>query len=230
MSTKPKLKLKKMKDFPNILHIDSNLVLKSLEDKTVIGKYENRNIVLLNNSDIDLCNNWKLVYDPEKINPEDEEEEDHEEEKEIHEEEKEIHEEEKEIHEEGKDHEVNEEETHEHDEEIKEHVEVQEHVEENEKEYISINTVTTSKHILDVTTQFTKDIHNHFDTLSHFYIEKISDYENKISSMDIQHTDLLGKYTDLLEKYTTECNDHSNTKENFKKLHAKFEGIKSLFN
>ena len=225
MSTKPKLKLKKMKDFPNILHVDSNLVLKSLEDKTVIGKYENGNIILLNSADIDLCNNWKLVYDPEKVNDENEEdenEEDHEEVKETHEDEEHVEEVKEHVEEVKEDDEVQ---------DVKEHIEeVKEHIEEDKKEYISVNTVTTSKHILDVTTQFTKDIHNHFDTLTHFYTEKISDYENKISNMDIQHTNLLEKYTSLLEKYTTECNDHSNTKENFKKLHAKFEGIKSLFN
>jgi chromosome segregation ATPase len=231
MSTKPKLKLKKMKDFPNILHVDSNLVLNSLEDKTVIGKYENLKIVLLNKSDIDLCNNWKLVYDPEKINEdenEDENEDDDEEEE--HEEVKELNEHVEEV----KEHV----EVQEHIEEVKEYIEedknknneVKEHFQEDEKEYISLNNVATSKHILDVTTQFTKDIHNHFDTLTHFYTEKISDYENKISNMDIQYNNLLEKYNSLLEKYTIECNEHSNTKENFKKLHAKFEGIKSLFN
>ena len=228
MSTKPKLKLKKMKDFPNILHVDSNLVLKSLEDKTVIGKYENRNIVLLNNTDIDLCNNWKLVYDPEKVNDEDQEQdEDHE----VNEEEKDHvdddHEDENDHvdDEEEKDHnEVNEEEK-EKDHVDEDHEEEKVHVDENQenKHVGDNNTFTASKDILDITVQFTKDIHKHFDILTHFYTEKISEYQNKISNMDIQYTNLLGKYT-------AECNDHSNTKEDLKKLQSKFEGIKSLFN
>jgi len=207
MSTKPKLKLKKMKDFPNILHIDSNLVLTSLEDKTVIGKYENLKIVLLNKSDIDLCNQWKLVYDPEKINDKHEEDNDQEEvDDDLHDEDKEEEEEDKE--EENKD---------------KEEENKDKEEEENIEEHTSSNNVPNSKHILDIATQFTKDIHNHFDLLTDFYTEKIINYENKISTMDIE-------YNNLLLKYNSECEVHSNTKEDLKKLQSKFEGIKSLFN
>ena len=235
MSTKPKLKLKKIKGSSNILHVDSNLVLNSLEDKTVIGKYENDETILLNISDIELCNKWKLPYDSEKVNTNEEDEE----QEEVNEED----EEQEEVNEEDDDQEqVNEEDDVQ--EEAKEENEEQEEAKEekvndaqvdnidrknSEKElditdeYINSSTVPSSKHILDMTTQFTKDIHNHFDVLNHFYTDKISTYENNISYMDVD-------YKNLLTKYNSECEDHNNTKENLKKLQSKFEGIKSLFN
>ena len=235
MSTKPKLKLKKIKGSSNILHVDSNLVLNSLEDKTVIGKYENDETILLNISDIELCNKWKLPYDSEKVNT-NEEDEEQEEVNEEDDDQEQVNEED-DVQEEAK--EENEEQ-----EEAKEENEEQEEAKEekvndaqvdnidrknSEKElditdeYINSSTVPSSKHILDMTTQFTKDIHNHFDVLNHFYTDKISTYENNISYMDVD-------YKNLLTKYNSECEDHNNTKENLKKLQSKFEGIKSLFN
>ena len=225
MSTKPKLKLKKMKDFPNILHIDSNLVLTSLEDKTVIGKYENRKIVLLNKADINLCNEWKLIYDPEKINEDEDEDED--DDKEEVEEQKDVdnEDEEKELDNEENNEEKeldNVEEQKKNDDEEKNQVH-EEQKEVSVKEHISTNNLPNSQNILDMATQFAKDIHNNFDLLTHFYTEKILNYENKISTMDIE-------YNNLLLKYNSEYDLHSNTKEDLKKLQSKFEGIKSLFN
>jgi hypothetical protein len=74
-----------------------------------------------------------------------------------------------------------------------------------------------------MTSQFSKDIHNHFDLVSQFYNDKITTFENKVSNLDI-------KYNQLLNKYETECKEHLNTKEELGKLKLKFEGIKSLFN
>ena len=85
------------------------------------------------------------------------------------------------------------------------------------------NNLPNSQNILDMATQFAKDIHNNFDILSLFYTEKILNYENKISTMGIE-------YNNLLLKYNSEYDLHSNTKEDLKKLQSKFEGIKSLFN
>ena len=90
-------------------------------------------------------------------------------------------------------------------------------------DYINITIAPSSKHILDVTSQFSKDIHNHFDLLTQFYNDKITTYENRISKLDIQ-------YNEMNAKYNTECEDHNNTKEELNKLRIKFEGIKSLFN
>ena len=245
MSTKPKLKLKKIKGSSNILHVDSNLVLNSLEDKTVIGKYENDETILLNISDIELCNKWKLPYDSEKVNT-NEEDEEQEEVNEEDEEQEEVNEEDDDQEQVNEEDDVQEEakEENEEQEEAKEENEEQEEAKEekvndaqvdnidrknSEKElditdeYINSSTVPSSKHILDMTTQFTKDIHNHFDVLNHFYTDKISTYENNISYMDVD-------YKNLLTKYNSECEDHNNTKENLKKLQSKFEGIKSLFN
>ena len=91
------------------------------------------------------------------------------------------------------------------------------------KEHISTNNLPNSQNILDMATQFAKDIHNNFDILSLFYTEKSLNYENKISTMGIE-------YNNLLLKYNSEYDLHSNTKEDLKKLQSKFEGIKSLFN
>ena len=200
MSTKAKLKLKKMKTVPNILHVDTDLVLNSLEDKIVIGKYHNNKIVLLNKTDIELCDKWKLSYDNDKIkNDEDEDEEEEEEDEEVD------------------DKEDNKEEDNKNEDKDEDDEKEDEKEDENNKDNIS------SKYILDITTQFTKDIHSHFDTVNYYYTGKILDYENKISNID-------NEYRMLLSKFNTECNAHSSTKEDFKKLQAKFEGIKSLFN
>ena len=84
-------------------------------------------------------------------------------------------------------------------------------------------TILNAKYILDMTSQFSKDIHNHFDLVSQFYNDKITTFENKVSNLDI-------KYNQLLNKYETEYKEHLNTKEELGKLKLKFEGIKSLFN
>jgi hypothetical protein len=74
MSTKTKLRLKKIKGTTNILHVDSNLVLKSLEDKIIIGRYEDDEIKLLTSSDIELCNEWNFSFDNERVSNKEENE------------------------------------------------------------------------------------------------------------------------------------------------------------
>jgi cobalamin biosynthesis protein CobT len=217
MSTiKPKLKLKKIKGSSHILHVDTNLVLKSLEEKIVIGKYVDDGVSLLGKEDVELCDEWNLPYDSDKLNNNDEEEgsgegsgeEGGEEEESPQEviENKEVEEDEQ--NEEEKEEEQN---------------EVETELKKTEDEYVNISTAPNAKYILDITSQFSKDIHNHFDLVSQFYNDKITTFENKVSNLDI-------KYNQLLNKYETECKEHLNTKEELGKLKLKFEGIKSLFN
>ena len=214
MSTiKPKLKLKKIKGSSHILHVDTNLVLKSLEEKIVIGKYVDDEVSLLGKEDIELCDEWNLPYDSDKLNNNEEDED----------------EDEEEVSGEGGG------EDEESPQEVIENKEKEEEDEQNEvdaelteskkteDDYVNISTAPNAKYILDITSQFSKDIHNHFDLVSQFYNDKITTYENKVSNLDI-------KYNQLLDKYETECKDHLNTKEELGKLKLKFEGIKSLFN
>ena len=216
MSTKTKLRLKKIKGTPNILHVDSNLVLKSLEDKIIIGKYEDDEIKLLTSSDIELCKEWNFSFDDERVSNEEENEVENNEEDEQEENNEDDNEEENE--EEEKDENSGE------NEEVQDSNPVQVIVQEKDsEEYVHISETPKPTQILDITEQFTKDIHNHFDLLTHHYTDKITNYENKISSMDI-------KYNELFNNYKTECEDHNNTRDELQKLKSKLEGIKSLFN
>ena len=216
MSTKTKLRLKKIKGTPNILHVDSNLVLKSLEDKIIIGKYEDDEIQLLTSSDIELCKEWNFSFDDERVSNEEENEVENNEEDEQEENNEDDNEEENE--EEEKDENSGE------NEEVQDSNPVQVIVQEKDsEEYVHISETPKPTQILDITEQFTKDIHNHFDLLTHHYTDKITNYENKISSMDI-------KYNELFNNYKTECEDHNNTRDELQKLKSKLEGIKSLFN
>jgi len=212
-ATKPKLKLKKIKGSSNILHIDTNFVFKSLEEKIVIGKYVDDEIKMLDKTDIETCNSWKLSFDSDKIlgENEDEDENENEDKQEENESSEDTQEDEVEV-----DSVVNTEEKNDNPEEVTEEAVA-------EDTYINISLAPSSKHILDITSQFSKDIHNHFDLVTQFYTDKITTYENKISKLDIQ-------VIDLISKLDAECQDHINTKEDLNKLKIKFEGIKSLFN
>jgi hypothetical protein len=220
MSTKTKLRLKKIKGTPNILHVDSNLVLKSLEDKIIIGKYEDDEIKLLTSSDIELCKEWNFSFDDERVSNEEENEVENEVENNEEEEQEENNEDdnEEENEEEEKDENSGEKE------EVQDSNPVQVIVQEKDsEEYVHISETPKPTQILDITEQFTKDIHNHFDLLTHHYTDKITNYENKISTMDI-------KYNELFNNYKTICEDHNNTRDELQKLKSKLEGIKSLFN
>ena len=209
MSTKTKLRLKKIKGTPNILHVDSNLVLKSLEDKIIIGKYEDDEIKLLTSSDIELCKEWNFSFDDERVSNEEENEVENNEEDEQEENNEDDNEEENE--EEEKDENSGE------NEEVQDSNPVQVIVQEKDsEEYVHISETPKPTQILDITEQFTKDIHNHFDLLTHHYTDKITNYENKISSMDI-------KYNELFNNYKTECEDHNNTRDELQKLKSKLE-------
>jgi len=76
---KVKIVLKKIKDSTHILHPDSNLVLKSAKDKTVIGRYEENKIVPLIEEDLELCTKWNFKHDPGFLQPEEEGDEEEEE-------------------------------------------------------------------------------------------------------------------------------------------------------
>jgi len=62
MVTKRKV-LKKLKDFNTLWHPDSSLVFKSVNDKRVIGRYVDGEIIQLDKEFLDLCTTWGMKYD-----------------------------------------------------------------------------------------------------------------------------------------------------------------------
>lgn len=85
-----KIKLKKMKESSNIIHEDTKLIMRSVKEKVVIGKYNQGKIDPLTPKDIETCKTWKFEYDKDLVGTEqdevgdngEEEEEDEEEEEE----------------------------------------------------------------------------------------------------------------------------------------------------
>ena len=58
-----KLNLKRNKKLDKIYHSETNLVFKSVNEKVVIGRIENDEIIPLDESCIKLCDDWGLSYD-----------------------------------------------------------------------------------------------------------------------------------------------------------------------
>ena len=78
-ATKTKITLKKNKEINKIWHQESTLVFKSAEEKVVIGRYTDDELIPLDSEALSLCEEWGFKYDKslvEEDQPE-EEEEDH---------------------------------------------------------------------------------------------------------------------------------------------------------
>jgi hypothetical protein len=82
MSEKPeqtrKIVLKKNKAIDKIWHPDSTLVFKSPEEKLVIGRLENGQVLPLDDVAIELCEEWKFKYDETLLEPTEQEQSDQE--------------------------------------------------------------------------------------------------------------------------------------------------------
>jgi hypothetical protein len=74
-SATKKIVLKKLKELDTIWHPESTCVFKSTQDKVVIGRFENGELVSLDDTALDLCEKWKFKYDTSLIEEEEGEEE-----------------------------------------------------------------------------------------------------------------------------------------------------------
>ena len=55
-----KMIFKKIKNSSNIYHPESSLVLRSIKDKVVIGRFENKNIIPIDSKSLELCAKWQF--------------------------------------------------------------------------------------------------------------------------------------------------------------------------
>lgn len=86
MSTKGKITLKKNKDIDRIWHPESTLIFKSASEKIVVARYDNEEIIPLDDECVSLCEEWGFKYDTDLVEKEEEEEKDDDEEEEKEEE------------------------------------------------------------------------------------------------------------------------------------------------
>lgn len=221
-----KITLKKIKGSDNILHPDSGLVFRSQKDKVVIGKYEDGEILTLDNSMVELCEKWNFKYDQDLLVEEDENEEN----ENIEETEEGAEEED------GEDEQENEEtsaveetETNDVDENKEEEVnqdsntEEEEDVQQKSDFNIDIPDNIKTSYILDLTKNFSSELYKSFDLLHQTYYDKLTEMHNLLV---LKNKSL----EDLEKKYENEVDNHKSTQDDLTKLKMKFEGIKSLFN
>ena len=215
-STKNKIVLKKLKELDTIWHPESKLVFKSSKDKVVIGRYENDELISLDDECLELCAKWKFKYDKDLVQEEDDEndeEDDYEKVDEAQNENLDTKEDEYEKVEENIESKTN-------DDEHQDDIERNDNIEKNTIEVVK-NT-DNKESISDLTNEYTKRVHNFFDDLSQKYNQELLNLKNEI----IQKNKL---YDELLNNYNKEVSDHSNTTEELNKLKTKFDGIKQLF-
>lgn len=169
MSSAKKITLKKLKELNTIWHPESTLVFKSSEEKVVIGRYEDGELIPLDETSLELCSKWKFKYDKDLV------EEDENEEDETQDEEKvdEKTEDEKE--------EVP-------DEEEKVEVEIKVKTEKIEKNNEDDSTIRS------LTSEMSEKIHSFFDKLSIEYNTKILDLQNELTQKNKIIDDLENKY------------------------------------
>jgi hypothetical protein len=199
---KVKIHLKKIKDSTHILHPDSNLVLKSAKDKTVIGRYEENTIAPMNDDDLELCTKWNFKYDRSFLQPEDvdEDEEDREEEEEE---------------EEGKEQEA----------------EAEEEVRNEEKELPTTQvTVQEAKLpskidcVLISSGQLQSQVH-----FSYYSSELNKLHTSLLDNLNTVESDNLKKIKELQTSLENKNSELELLQAEFNKLKTKFDNIKSLF-
>lgn len=76
MSTKNKISLKKLSEFNTVWHEESALVFKSAKELVIVGKLVNKQIMPLEEEDIQLCDKYRFKYQVAVMEEEDAEEED----------------------------------------------------------------------------------------------------------------------------------------------------------
>jgi hypothetical protein len=175
MSSAKKITLKKLKELNTIWHPESTLVFKSSEEKVVIGRYEDGELIPLDETSLELCSKWKFKYDKDLV------EEDENEEDETQDEEKvdEKSEDEKETSE-------------------KEEIPDEEEKVEVKPEKI-VKTEKSNKNednstIRSLTSEMSEKIHSLFDKISIDYNTKILDLENELIQKNKIIDDLEHKY------------------------------------
>ena len=78
MSAKRKIVLKKLTSHDTIWHPESSLVFKSHNERLVIGRYDNNEIIPLDDEAMELCDEWNFKPDESLIQDNDEDQEDQE--------------------------------------------------------------------------------------------------------------------------------------------------------
>lgn len=161
MSSGKKITLKKLKELNTIWHPESTLVFKSSEEKVVIGRFEDGELIPLDETSLELCSKWKFKYDKDLV------EEDENEEDETQDEEK--------VDEKSEDEKETSEKEEIPDEEEKEKVEVKpEKIVKIEKSNEDNSTIRS------LTSEMSEKIHSLFDKISVNYNTKIQDLENEL--------------------------------------------------
>jgi len=252
-STKNKIVLKKLKELDTIWHPESTLVFKSSKDKVVIGRYENQELISLDDECLDLCAKWKFKYDKDLVQEDEEEEEKEEKEDEekdddyekveenIKNEEQVEHKEkveDKEKVEEVKADEEDDEEVkaEEDDEEVKaddeeddEEVKADDEEDDEEVKADEEDEIVTPSINISIK-EGVADITNYYTKKIHHFFDNLSQkYNEDILNLNNEIIQKNKLYDELLSKYNKEYSEHTNTQEELKKLKTKFDGIKQLF-
>jgi hypothetical protein len=175
MSSAKKITLKKLKELNTIWHPESTLVFKSSEEKVVIGRYEDGELIPLDETSLELCSKWKFKYDKDLV------EEDENEEDETQDEEK--------VDEKSED-----------EKETSEKEEIPDEEEKIEvKPEIIVKTEKSNKNednstIRSLTSEMSEKIHSFFDKISIDYNTKILDLVNELIQKNKIIDDLEHKY------------------------------------
>lgn len=213
-STKNKIVLKKLKELDTIWHPESKLVFKSSKDKVVIGRYENDELISLDDECLELCAIWKFKYDKDLVQEEDDQDDENDDEEDDYEKVDETH---------NENLDTKEDEYEKVEENIESKTNDDEHQDDIERnDNIVAKNTDNQECISDITNEYTKRVHNFFDDLSQKNNQELLNLTNEI----IQKNKL---YDELLNNYNKEVSDHSNTTEELNKLKTKFDGIKQLF-
>ena len=237
--------LKKNKNINRIWHPDSTLVFKSATEKVVIGRYDGKEIISLDDESLELCTKWNFKYDTTLIEnveevtaseeegdeqsdeskEEREDEEDQQKDKEEEEQEQEHEEEEQE--QEQEDDEEDDEEEEEEEEKEKQQEEEEEEEEEEDKEEKIVRKVTNTFNL----DESDKIFNDHMSNTTLFF-DKIKDLLNETSSnlnnsLNINETlsQELNNNKDTLKTVQKELED---TKKELEDTKTKMSNIKKL--
>ena len=240
--------LKKNKNINRIWHPDSTLVFKSATEKVVIGRYDGKEIISLDDESLELCTKWNFKYDTTLIEnveevtaseeegdeqsdeskEEREDEEDQQKDKEEEEQEQEHEEEEEQEQEqEQEDDEEDDEEEEEEEEEKEKQQEEEEEEEEEDKEEKIVRKVTNTFNL----DESDKIFNDHMSNTTLFF-DKIKDLLNETSSnlnnsLNINETlsQELNNNKDTLKTVQKELED---TKKELEDTKTKMSNIKKL--
>lgn len=206
--------LKKLKELNTLWHPKSGLVFKSVEEKKVIGMYENKTLTDFDSHTLELCKKWGFKYDEEKYNSylksiedSDDSSVDNQDDKSVssNEGEKKEESDEEESNEEGEEGEESEESN----EKSNEEGEEEEKVDDKTEEMVDIDTSSYQ----DSTMKILEDLKKNLVSVNN---EMITNFTLRIKQLEKEKTDLNNKL--VIE-----------TKER-KRLEHKFSMMKELFN